>query len=252
MKFYAHIDTRPTCISLHEFIEKGWLEIVDTTEASDVIIVWWWDGFMLNTMRRFHWLWKPFLWLNCGTLWFLLNSFNEDVSWDFFTQENLEETTVSPVQVILHMKDWLTKEWFFFNDCVVWWSVLDYVSFSVEHSSKTIDAKWTGLVINSMLWSTWYALNLGQPLIPVSSDLRWVVGIASAPFQYGFLEPERTIIKRSSRNDIVVGLDGYNGKYEGVEYIEILPSDQKNTLMFFKDHPFEEKRLLLAEEKLGR
>lgn len=252
MKCYAHIDDRPTCISLTEFISNGWLDRVETPEEADLIIVWWWDGFMLNTIREFHHYNKPFLWLNCGTLWFLLNSFDDTVSAQSFTRDGLHKVAVHPVKVNLTMLDGTRQEWLFFNDCVIWWSVLDYVSFTVDHPNKKVEAKGTWLVVNSMLWSTWYALNLGQPIIPVSSDLWGVVWIASAPFQYGFVEPQNMKITRSSRNPVLVWLDWYNWKYENVAHIELSPSEKTVELVFFNHTPFEEKRLLLAEEKMGR
>ena len=115
---------------------------------------------------------------------------------------------------------------------------------------KQIETKGTGLVVCTALGSTGYALNLGQPMLPLESALRGVSGIATAPFQYMFVQPQELTIEIVGRSEAVIGLDGYNEMHKSIEKVVLRPSEKKVQLAFLKEQPFAEKRLLLAEEKL--
>ena len=81
--------------------------------------------------------------------------------------------------------------------------------------------------------------------------MRGLSGIATAPFRYQFLQPQLLTLSASGKSPLMIGLDGYNGKFENVVKVELSPSKTKVEICFFKETAFEEKRILLAEKKLG-
>ena len=247
MNCFPLIDTRPQCQSVADFLYTTDL-LVDNVEDADVFLVAGWDGWMLDMMRKWHHHKKPFLGINCGTRGFLLNTFDESYFSDL-SEESFEYVQASLVDVTLTTKDGDISEGFFINDLVLWASVLDYFRFTIQVGEKGIQTEWTGLVVSTMLWSTGYAANLGQPLIGLDEHVWGISGIATAPFQYDFFSPQPITIYTRWRKPLTVWLDGYNGKYEHIEKIEIKPSERSVELVFFKEEQFAEKRRKLAEEK---
>jgi hypothetical protein len=89
-------------------------------------------------------------------------------------------------------------------------------------------------------------------MLPLQSTLWGVSGIATFPFHYIFLQPQEVTIEIVGSSPAVIGLDGYNATHTDIQKVMLRPSDHNIQLAFFKEQPFTEKRLLLAEEKLGR
>ena len=50
----------------------------------------------------------------------------------------------------------------------------------------------------------------------------------------------------------MVGVDGYGGRVDEVQELTLSPTQHYATIGFFKDTPFDTKRMLLAEEKILR
>ena len=86
--------------------------------------------------------------------------------------------------------------------------------------------------------------------MPAGSNLRGVGGIASLPFGYNILRPENIHIKIKGRSSVMVGVDGYAGQVNDIEELNISPTSDYANIAFFKDTPFDTKRMLLAEQKL--
>lgn len=251
LKYYLHIDQRSSCLEIRDFFEINLKSsISNTIQEADIIIVWWWDGWMLQSMRKFKNETIPLLWINCGTLGFMLNARDHTV-WNNLTLEDITIVDIPMVEIeITHSNESKTL-WFFYNDCVLWNHVLDYADFSrVCEKWCEYSAKWTWIVVTTMLWSTGYAINLWQPLIPVDADLWWVVWIATAPFRYHYLKPQTLMISCKSRNTVSCGLDGRASCIEDVASIKLFSSTKSTQLWFLPSTHFATKRVLLAQEKM--
>jgi len=251
MKLYPLIDSRESCNSVAAFFDIHSHLLAKRIQDADYIIVGWWDGWMLDCMRN-HMQYKiPFLWINCGTRGFLLNTFDEK-ELCATCEERIDRIDDLCIDVDIYHSNGHIDSSYFLNDITLWGSVLDYFSFCISIKEKTQEMKWTALVVCTALWSTGYALNLWQPLIPLQSHMWWISWVATAPFHYHFLQPQELTIEVSWRSKAIVWLDGYNQTYTSVQKIVLRPSEKKVQLAFFKSQPFAEKRLLLTEEKLWR
>ena len=88
-KIYPVIDTnREKGQNLIKIIQSQLSHLlVDSPEKADLIVVWGWDGYFMHSIKKYLSYKKPFFGVNCGTLWFLLNSFD---SWEIFKKENIQ------------------------------------------------------------------------------------------------------------------------------------------------------------------
>jgi hypothetical protein len=76
------------------------------------------------------------------------------------------------------------------------------------------------------------------------------MGIASRPFHHKCIPSQQLTITAETRKDLLVGIDGYSGKVEQVKKVCITPSEKTVRLGFLTDPLFDDKRTLLADQKL--
>lgn len=234
-----------------DYVFGGSLSLVEKPEAADAILVGGGDGFMLETIRKYYDFEKPFLGINCGTRGFLLNPLNGHTI-HALEAHRYESIKIQKVAATVTFTDGRTEDGFFFNDLVLGGNILDYFSFDIVTQEASWNVKGTGLICNTPLGSTGYALNIGQPLLPLSSHMRGISWIAAAPFRYTFLHQQEITITASWKSVLLIWLDGYNDRRSNVVSVSIRPTDETVTLLFFDDVLFEEKRLVLALEKAGK
>lgn len=232
------------------------LRITDNIIDANALLIGWGDGFMLDMIKRYYDFNKSndenkiFVWWNCGTLGFLLN--NIDTTKDLPTKlEELDIVEARAMKVDVLTNDYKNEIKYAINDIVIWWNILDYFNFDIK--GQNVDKKFwgTGMIASTPIGSSAYWLANGGPLIPADSNLWWIMWLASKPFNYNIIKPESIKITPSGRTDIMTGIDGYGGKIENVKQITISPTHHNIKLWFLKDHAFEEKRLLIANNKLG-
>jgi len=233
------------------------LKLTDNIDEANTILVGWWDGFMLDTVKKYYDFTaspeenKLFFWVNCGTLWFLLN--------DMTDLNNLPKTRDEVVTIKAHLMRVDIRKTnneeeikYALNDVVVWWNILDYFKFDIssQHLNKRFHG--TGIMISTALGSSAYWLNNWGPMMPAGSSLRWISGVAALPFEHKIIKPETVHITIKGRNPVMVGVDGYGGKIDDVDSLTISPTPDYARLWFLKDTSFDTKRMLLAEQKLLR
>ncbi len=239
---------------------KEWLlnnlKITNNIDEANAILVGWWDGFMLDTVKRYYDFEKSpeenklFFGVNCWTLWFLLNNIDyKDIPQ---TMEDLEIVKAQLIKVDIVKTDASREIKYALNDVVVGWNMLDYFKFDLN--SKQINKRfhWSWLIISTAMWSSAYRLNNWWPMIPAESKVWWVSGLASLPFGYKIIRPEEVNIKIKWRSPVLVGADGYGWKVDDVQELTISPTDHYASMAFVKWTSFDTKRMLLAEEKLLR
>jgi NAD+ kinase len=225
------------------------IKLVHEPEKADYILVWGWDGFMLDAIKKYMSFGKPFFGVNCGTLWFLLNQVTTP---NKLPGKKSEITTVSPAIMELLLEDSAGKKHTTacINDIMIWWNILDYYMFWATTPTWKQLIKWSWLIISTSIWSTAYWLNLWWPLIPLHSKVWWVIGIAARPFQYKIMKPQKFTIKIDGRKPTLVWVDGYANSFKNIVKVTCTPSKHRITLGFIKWTDFETKRLYIAEQKL--
>lgn len=222
----------------------------DPTKA-DMFLVMGGDGFMLECLKSYQTYDKPFVGINCGTLWFLLNPIQSvDEIPDSTSQLRFWKTDYLKARVVF--EDDTSSILYCANDIILGNNVLDYFTFDIQTQNKgNFSIQATSIVISTALGSTAYRMSLGGPLIPHTSKLIGIIGMASSPFSYTLLQPQMIDIKISWKNSCLAGFDWYSGKHGHVKAITILPSDDQFSLGFFTWASIDDKRVWLAEQKLG-
>lgn len=258
--YYPILDlTRPKAQERQDQI-KSWAYadiITDDEHKATAYLVGWWDGFMLDTIKKnYNFDCSPeqnkiFFWINCGTLWFLLNDYNEVGILPTYLDDLV--TIHAPLMKVEILKQDNQREIkYALNDVVIGGNLLDYFKFDVASSQIHKRFHGTGVLVATALGSSAYRLNTWYPIMPAGSALRWIGGLASLPFGYNIIKPDTITIHIKWRSPAMVGVDGYAGKVENVKEITMLPTSHYATIGFTKDTSFDTKRMLLAEQKLLR
>lgn len=258
--YYPVLDTTREKAQEIEQQIKDWLlnnlKITNNIDEANVILVWWWDGFMLDTVKKYYDFEKSpeenklFFGINCGTLWFLLNNIDtKDIPANTDDIEIIK-THLMKVEIV---KNDLSKEIkYALNDVVVGWNMLDYFKFDIDSQQIKKRFHGSGLIISTAMGSSAYRLNNGWPMIPAWSQVWWVSGLASLPFGYKIIRPEEVHITIKWRSPVMVWVDWYGGKVDEVKELTISPTDHYASIVFTHWTSFDTKRMLLAEEKLLR
>lgn len=249
--YYPVLDTkRPKAIDLQKDIE-AWLyqNITFDKAKANAFLVAWGDGFMLDAMKKYFDEGKPFFGVNCGTLWFLLNTLQEKSLPKTF--EELDMVSVHPMQVEVITQKATRHILYAINDVVIGGNILDYFSFDLHGASFDKYVLGTGLILSTSLGSSGYWLGNGWPILPMQSDLWGIMWLAAKPFNYHLLKPQSIRVIPSGRTPIMVGVDGYGGKIDDVKEISIMPSNKSISLWFLASNDFDSKRIALSNQKLG-
>lgn len=257
--YYPVLDTvRPRAQELEKKIQEDLgktLKITDNIDEANAILVGGWDGFMLDTMKKYYDFEKSpqenklFFWVNCGTLGFLLNDVHE--------LENIPKTTeeidiikwyIMKVEVL--KKNTQKEIKYAINDVVIWGNVLDYFKFYINGKNIKEEFYGTGVMVSTALGSSAYWLNNWWPLMSSGSDVRWISGIAALPFRPRGIRPEPLTITIKWRSPAMAGVDGYQGKVDDIESLTITPTSHYANVAFLKDEHFNTKRMLLSQQKI--
>lgn len=253
LSYFPIIDERQSCKVLRTQItqkkRKDRIKLVSNIDEADAILVGWWDGFMLKIMRQYYDHQKPFVGYNCWTLGFLMNNIH---SIDELPQETKQLVKISSELLYVETTNIEGKKekGILINDLTIWNSLMDYGEYSITTDQRKQTLQGTWLVVSTSIGITWYALNLGTPLVPLDSDLCCVVGIATLPFHYKFLRPQEVVIETKSRYPVNVGYDWHGQISTNIKEIRIRPAAQFVTLGFCPQQDFKTKRIMLAEQKL--
>lgn len=260
LNYYPVLDhKRENAVEIQNKIQKDqenqnkvFWNIVENFKDSNTVIVWWWDGFMLDSIKKYYDFDKRnednpiFFGINCGTLWFLLNDIEIEN-----LPKNLDEihiAEINPIQVQITTNDGKKIINYALNDIVIGGNIWDYFSYIVKWETFSTNIMWTGLIFSTPIGTTAYRLNAGWPLLPVKCNLWWMMWIASKPFHYKTFSKQTVEIIMTWRNNFSCFVDGYWWKVDNIKKIEIKKTDHLIKLWFIEN--FETKRVLLAEQKI--
>lgn len=255
LRYYPILDiTRTKAQELQaEIRAQHYPFIVEKPGDATTFLVGGGDWFMLDTIKKRY---KPiteakkspfFLGINCGNLWFLLNTikkvediprFEKDIS--IIKIQFMKVTIVTATETFVR---------YAINDVVIWNSIIDYFTVTVEMEKERIAITGTGLLVTTPLWSTAYWLGNGGPLMPLDTSLWGIMGLSTKPFGYKLIEKQKITITATGRMPISCIVDGYNGKVDAVTHITIEPTEYTAKLWFTDN--FEKKRILLTEKKMS-
>ncbi|MCX6824450.1 MAG: hypothetical protein NT085_04985 [candidate division SR1 bacterium] len=259
--YYPILDSyREKAQEIEKKIQEGLykdLNLTDNEEEANAYLVGGGDGFMLDTIKKKYDFEKLpeenklFFGINCGTLGFLLNDVN-DITTLPKTMEEIDKVKAHLMKVEILKMDAQKEIKYAINDVVIGGNLLDYFKFDITSGQVNKRFHGTGVIVSTALGSSAYWLNNGGPILPAESQLRGISGLASLPFGHQVIKPEEMKIKIKGRTPIMVGVDGYGGRVDDVQELTLSPTQHYATIAFFKDTPFDTKRMLLAEEKLLR
>jgi len=248
------IDQRASCKLLKKNTSGAWetseTSFTDSIEQANAILVGGGDGFMIKTIKQFHHYQLPFVGINCGTLWFLLNQ-ETDIQKLPQRKEDLTISTAHLIEVEITTKDGSIHKDIAINDVSIGNTIMDYIRMDIAAGKRSEKVEGTGMVIANAIGSTAYTLKLWVPLIPLESNLLCIAGIATNPFRYHFIQNETIHIDCKARTSIKCSCDGHSNVYDDVIHISIKLSEKTVQLGRFANEDFKNKRLLSAAQKLG-
>ncbi|MEE9387319.1 MAG: NAD kinase [Paracoccaceae bacterium] len=150
-------------------------------DAADVIVALGGDGFMLQTLHRTQHLKTPTYGINCGTIGFLLNEFNDKNLPDRLSQA--QEELINPLQMTAQDCDGVTHTALALNEV----SLLRAgpqaakLRISVDGKVRMDELICDGALVCTPAGSTAYNYSADGPILPIGSDVLALTAIA--PFR---------------------------------------------------------------------
>lgn len=233
------------------------LNITNNEEEATAYLVWWGDGFMLDTIKKKYDFEKSpeenklFFWVNCGTLWFLLNPIDEMKKLPK-SIDDVEVVKAHLMKVDILKTNGQREIKHAINDVDFGRKMSSWFRFDVTWPTTSEHLVGTGLLITTTLGSSAYWLNNQWPLMPAESKIWWISGLATLPFIRKVIKPEDINVKIKWRYPAMVHVDGEGWEVENVQEVDISPTEHYAKILFPKWTSFDTKRLLLAEQKLLR
>ena len=140
-----------------------------TLIKSDLVIVIGGDGFMLQTLKKFHKLKKSFYGINSGNYGFLMNKFSLKN-----TMKNLSKAkmiSISPLEMTVKNKSGFVKKSIAINEISILRQSRQAASLSINNGSKKIIKQLVsdGVLVSTPAGSTAYNLSVHGPILNLDS-----------------------------------------------------------------------------------
>ena len=171
---------------------------------ADFIVVAGGDGFMLNILKRYSKIGKPFYGVNCGTFGFLMNRY---VSKDIEKKiSRAKKTLINPLKLITIDKNNKKRKLMAINEVSLFRESRQTASLRLKVGNQTIIKKLIGdgVLISTPAGSTAYNLSVHGPILSLNSEKLAITPII--PFR-----PRRWIGKIIS-NKLLVKISNLNPK----------------------------------------
>lgn len=216
------------------------------TDKADVIVALGGDGFMLHTLHATMHLDTPVYGMNCGTIGFLMNEFQEEDLPDRLQQA--EEERINPLSMVAHGVDGSRHDALAINEV----SLLRAgpqaakLRISVDGRVRMEELVCDGALLCTPAGSTAYNYSADGPILPIDSDVLALTAIA--PFR-----PRRwrgAILRKGStvRFDVLqsekrpVMADADSRGVRNVEWVEIKSETSVvHRILFDPGHGLEER-----------
>ncbi len=169
MKFKVHIVRDKTSSSAK--ITKILIKKIKSysINKSNLIVVIGGDGFMLNSLKRYYKLKKPFYGINSGTYGFLMNKFSKEKTFKNIFISKLVK--INPLKMIVRTKNNSIKKSIAINEVSVLRQSRQAASLSIINGKSKIIKKLVsdGVIVSTPAGSTAYNLSVHGPILDLNS-----------------------------------------------------------------------------------
>ena len=181
MKIKAHIcfDKTKNSLKIKSSLEKK-IQSVSLTKSKLIVVIGG-DGFMLQTLKKFYKLKKPFYGVNSGHYGFLMNRFSNKNFFKNLTSAQLIQ--IHPLEMKVRTKNNQLKKSIAINEVSILRQSRQAASLLIKSRSKQIIKKLIsdGVLISTPAGSTAYNLSVHGPILSLNSKKLSIVPIS--PFR---------------------------------------------------------------------
>ena len=177
--FYLVFDKTKNAIRIKSILTKK--IPITSLKKSNIIIVLGGDGFMLETLKKYHSLKKPFYGINSGNYGFLMNKFsNKDI---INNLKNSNSIKIHPLQMVVRTKNNQIKKSIAINEISILRQSKQASSISISSNKKNIIKNLIsdGVLVSTPAGSTAYNLSAHGPILNLDSNKLTVTPIS--PFR---------------------------------------------------------------------
>lgn len=228
----------------------GFVDIGDKRKAKsfspDLIVVLGGDGFMLHTLHDYIDKDVPFYGMNCGTVGFLMNEYNEENLFDRIW--NAKPTVINPLKMKAKSIDGNVTNAIAINEVSILRETKQTakIKISVDGKVRLDELVCDGILIATPAGSTAYNLSAGGPIVPLTSQTLALTPIS--PFRprrwKGALLPNNVSIKfdiMEAKKRPVSAVSDFT-EIRDVVSVEVSKEKAKKlTLLFDANHSLEER-----------
>ena len=181
MKIKAHIffDKTKNSIKIKSSLEKK-IQSISLTKSKLIVVIGG-DGFMLQTLKKFYKLKKPFYGVNSGHYGFLMNRFSNKNFFKNLTSAKLIQ--IHPLEMKVRTKNNQLKKSIAINEVSILRQSRQAASLLIKSGSKQIIKKLIsdGVLVSTPAGSTAYNLSVHGPILRLNSKKLSIVPIS--PFR---------------------------------------------------------------------
>ena len=181
MKIKAHIffDKTKNSLKIKSSLEKK-IQSISLTKSKLIVVIGG-DGFMLQTLKKFYKLKKPFYGVNSGHYGFLMNRFSNKNFFKNLTSAKLIQ--IHPLEMKVRTKNNQLKKSIAINEVSILRQSRQAASLLIKSGSKKIIKKLIsdGVLVSTPAGSTAYNLSVHGPILSLNSKKLSIVPIS--PFR---------------------------------------------------------------------
>ena len=181
MKVKAHIffDKTKNSLKIKTSLEKK-IQSISLTKSKLIVVIGG-DGFMLQTLKKFYKLKKPFYGVNSGHYGFLMNRFSNKNFFKNLTSAQLIQ--IHPLEMKVRTKNNQLKKSIAINEVSILRQSRQAASLLIKSGSKQIIKKLIsdGVLVSTPAGSTAYNLSVHGPILKLNSKKLSIVPIS--PFR---------------------------------------------------------------------
>ena len=181
MKIKAHIcfDKTKNSLKIKSSLEKK-IQSISLTKSKLIVVIGG-DGFMLQTLKKFYKLKKPFYGVNSGHYGFLMNRFSNKNFFKNLTSAKLIQ--IHPLEMKVRTKNNQLKKSIAINEVSILRQSRQAASLLIKSRSKKIIKKLIsdGVLVSTPAGSTAYNLSVHGPILSLNSKKLSIVPIS--PFR---------------------------------------------------------------------
>ena len=181
MKIKAHIcfDKTKNSLKIKSSLEKK-IQFISLTKSKLIVVIGG-DGFMLQTLKKFYKLKKPFYGVNSGHYGFLMNRFSNQNFFKNLARAKLIQ--IHPLEMKVRTKNNQLKKSIAINEVSILRQSRQAASLLIKSGSKQIIKKLIsdGVLVSTPAGSTAYNLSVHGPILRLNSKKLSIVPIS--PFR---------------------------------------------------------------------